>query len=91
MTHGRIRSLELTPLQIPFTVAFRHASADRSETSTLWATVTLDTGVVGYGESCPREYVTGESLATAQAFSTRHSPALGAQVADLPSLRAWMA
>jgi hypothetical protein len=28
--------------------------------------------VVGCGESCPREYVTGESLSTAQGFASRH-------------------
>jgi L-alanine-DL-glutamate epimerase-like enolase superfamily enzyme len=91
MPDARLRRLELKPLQIPFTVAFRHASAERSETSTLWADVVLDTGVAGSGESCPREYVTGESLGTALAFSSRHERALRAHIVDLGSLRAWMA
>src|SRR5260370_19837390 len=91
MAHPRLRSLELKPLHTPVTVACRHASAERSETSTLWAEVVLDTGVAGYGESCPREYVTGESLDTAQAFSSRHERALREHIVDLASLRAWMA
>jgi L-alanine-DL-glutamate epimerase-like enolase superfamily enzyme len=91
MPQTRLRSLELKPLHIPFTVAFRHASAERSETSTLWADVVLDTGVVGCGESCPREYVTGESLDTAQTFSSRHERGLREHIVDLASLRAWMA
>ena len=91
MPRARLRSLSLKPLNIPFTVAFRHASAERSETSTLWADVALDTGVVGCGESCPREYVTGESLDTALAFSSRHERALIGHIVDLASLRAWMA
>jgi L-alanine-DL-glutamate epimerase-like enolase superfamily enzyme len=91
MPHPRLRSLELKPLHIPFTVAFRHASAERSETSTLWADVVLDTGVAGCGESCPREYVTGESLDTAQAFAGRHERGLREHIVDLASLRAWMA
>lgn len=91
MPHPRLRSLELKPLHIPFTVAFRHASAERSETSTLWADAVLDTGVAGCGESCPREYVTGESLDTAQLFFSRHEGALRELIVDLASLRAWMA
>lgn len=87
----RLRRLGLKPLRIPFTVAFRHASAERSETSTLWAEAELDNGITGAGESCPREYVTGESLATAQAFFARHEPTLRERVVDLSSLRAWMA
>jgi len=91
MPRARLRSLSLKPLHIPFTVAFRHASAERSETSTLWADVALDTGVVGCGESCPREYVTGESLDTALAFASRHERGLIGHIVDLASLRAWMA
>jgi L-alanine-DL-glutamate epimerase-like enolase superfamily enzyme len=91
MTQPRIRQLELKPLVIPFTVAFRHASAERFETSTLWATATLDAGLTGFGESCPREYVTGESLETAQHFFGRHEQALLEQIVDVVSLRAWMA
>ena len=83
MPHPRLRSLRLNPLHIPFVVAFRHASAERSETSTLWAEVALDSGVSGCGESCPREYVTGESLDTAHAFSTRHERAIREHIVDL--------
>jgi L-alanine-DL-glutamate epimerase-like enolase superfamily enzyme len=90
MTQPRIRRIELKPLVIPFTVAFRHASAERSETSTLWVTATLSSGVTGFGESCPREYVTGESLETAQRFFGRHERALGEQITDVVSLRTWM-
>ncbi len=91
MPHPRLRSLQLKPLHIPFVVAFRHASAERSETSTLWADVALDSGVPGCGESCPRAYVTGESLDTAQAFFTRHEGAIREHIVDLASLRQWMA
>jgi L-alanine-DL-glutamate epimerase-like enolase superfamily enzyme len=91
MPQPRIRQVELKPLLIPFTMAFRHASAERSETSTLWATASLNTGVAGFGESCPREYVTGESFETAQRFFGRHEQALREQIADIVSLRAWMA
>jgi L-alanine-DL-glutamate epimerase-like enolase superfamily enzyme len=91
MPHPRLRSLHLKPLHIPFVVAFRHASAERSETSTLWADVALESGVSGCGESCPREYVTGETLDTAHAFFTRHEPAIRQHILDLASLRQWIA
>ena len=90
MSAPRLASIALKSLHIPFTVAFRHASAERSETSTLWADVVLNTGVAGCGESCPREYVTGESLDSAQTFFNRHERALREHIVDLPSLRGWM-
>jgi L-alanine-DL-glutamate epimerase-like enolase superfamily enzyme len=86
-----IRTIAATPLTIPFIVSFRHASADRSETSTVWAKVELTSGMSGFGESCPREYVTAESIATAQTFAARHEASLRERVGDVDSLRAWMA
>ena len=91
MAGPRIRSLDLTRLHIPFTVAFRHASAERSETSTLWVEAVSQSGATGCGESCPRDYVTGETLDTAEAFFARHAAALCDEIVDLPSLRGWMA
>jgi len=87
----RIRSLDVTRLHIPFTVAFRHASAERSQTATIWAEVVSGSGIVGHGESCPRDYVTGETLDTALSFAARHNENLRNDVHDLTSLRTWMA
>ena len=86
-----IQHLRLEPLRIPFKVAFRHASAERAETSSLWVEAVSRRGVTGYGESCPRPYVTGETLDTAQAFFARHETGLGETIVDLDSLRAWIA
>jgi L-alanine-DL-glutamate epimerase-like enolase superfamily enzyme len=87
----KIRRLALTPLHIPFKAAFRHASAERTETSSLWVEAASARGAIGYGESCPRPYVTGETLKTAREFFARHDRALCDEVHDLASLRAWMA
>jgi L-alanine-DL-glutamate epimerase-like enolase superfamily enzyme len=81
--------LALTPLTIPFKVAFRHASASRAETSSVWVEARTDSGLVGVGESCPRPYVTGESLDTVQAFFERHRAELSAGITSLEGLRAW--
>ena len=56
----KLESLELSRLAIPFRETFRHASASRSATESVWAEARTTDGVVGYGESCPRGYVTGE-------------------------------
>ncbi len=82
--------LQFRRLSIPFKVAFRHASAERSETSTVWVEARDKNGLVGCGESCPREYVTGETLDTAQAFFQRHEKALSA-MEELPQMESWVA
>lgn len=91
MTTVKIRRLHLESLHIPFKAAFRHASAERAETSSVWLKAVSEDGITGYGESCPRPYVTGETLATVHAFFSRHEAALRAEIVDLISLRAWMA
>ena len=48
----------------------------RAETSTLWIEAVSPRGATGYGESCPRPYVTGETLDTAREFFWRHEAAL---------------
>jgi L-alanine-DL-glutamate epimerase-like enolase superfamily enzyme len=65
----------MTPLVIPFTTRFKHASADRGETSSVVVTATAADGTVGVGEGCPRPYVTGETIASALAFFAAQRPA----------------
>jgi L-alanine-DL-glutamate epimerase-like enolase superfamily enzyme len=81
--------LQVRELRLPFRTAFRHASAERSETSSLWATARTATAT-GHGESCPRPYVTGETIDSALAFCERHIASLAREVADVATLRAWM-
>jgi L-alanine-DL-glutamate epimerase-like enolase superfamily enzyme len=86
-----IRRLTFETLTIPFKVAFRHASAERAETSSAWVTAESDDGAAGHGESCPRPYVTGETIERARRFFDLHEPSIRASVVDLESLRAWTA
>ena len=85
----RVRAVVASPLVIPFTTRFRHASAERAETSSLWVEATPHAGVVGFGESCPRPYVTGETLASAEAFVMRHTSAVCGEITGLDALRAY--
>jgi len=86
----RITSINAAPLSIPFKQAFKHASAQRSETQTLWVRVQSEQGNQGCGESCPREYVTGETLTGAQAFVRAHETDWQSSLSDLASLQRWV-
>ena len=64
-------SLAFYRVAIPFRQRFKHGSAERAQTQAVWVEVNRE-GVTGVGEGCPREYVTGESLETADRFLTAH-------------------
>ncbi len=64
-----IDSINCYRLHIPFRTAFSHSSATRVKIESLWVEITSDSGLTGYGESCPRDYVTGETLSEAIAWT----------------------
>lgn len=86
----KLASLDRWSLNIPFRTSFRHASASRNSTSALLVEARSADGLTGVGEGCPREYVTGETVAGSLAFVDRHHDSLMAEVGDLESLRDWM-
>lgn len=86
----KLVALQAFSLNIPFRQSFRHASAERSVTQTLWVEARSATQA-GYGEGCPREYVTGEGLASAHAFVGRHAGRLCQAIDSVAALRAWIA
>lgn len=85
-----ISQLVLKKINIPFKVRFRHASAERNETSSLWVEATSESGVTGYGESCPRPYVTGETIETACTFFSQFNSEICNEIDSLVSLQEWM-
>lgn len=85
-----IASLNASILDIPFKVSFRHASADRAAMQSLWVEARDAVGTVGLGEGCPRQYVTGESSASALAFVARHAEAWRADLVSVDGLAAWV-
>lgn len=85
----RIESLDVYRFPVPFKVVFRHASASRSEAANVIVAARGPGGVSGYGEGCPREYVTGETRASAVAFIERHRTSLVSQVSDMKGLFEW--
>ncbi len=75
-------------LRIPFRGSFRHASAERAETQSWWVTARTSS-CIGYGEGCPREYVTQESLASAEQFFNRHHAEWMALPLEVAAIRDW--
>ena len=85
----RIERLDVYRFPVPFRVVFRHASASRSEAANVIVAARGPGGVTGYGEGCPREYVTGETRESAASFVERHRGLLGTEVRDTKDLFAW--
>ncbi|HEU4342750.1 MAG TPA: enolase C-terminal domain-like protein [Candidatus Binatia bacterium] len=60
----KLRQVDVMTVVLPFRITFRHALASRSEGEVIVVRVTDTEGRVGFGESVPRDYVTGETIAT---------------------------
>jgi len=60
----RLQSVDVMTVVIPFRMTFRHALASRSEGEVIVVRTTDAENRVGFGESVPRSYVTGETIAT---------------------------
>jgi len=77
-------------LQIPFTEKFSHAAATRTHTESIWVTVSTQDGLVGYGEGCPRRYVSGETLESAAEFVDVIRDEVTQSINSLASLQQWV-
>src|SRR5437763_3057703 len=79
-----IDAIDAFTINLPFRFAFKHSLAERSSSTNLFVRVTLNDGTVGYGESIPRDYVTGETIDGAREDVTkRFAPQfIGADVSD---------
>lgn len=86
-----LATLRFHTLHIPFRQRFRHASAERDATSSIWVEAVGTDGTVGFGEACPRPYVTGETLESARAFFCSVRAEIQVDIRDASSLRAWVA
>ncbi len=86
----QIQTLEAYSFPVPFRQVFRHASASRGRAENVIVAARSDHGEVGYGEGCPRHYVTGETVDTAARFIARHRVELARGVGGVHDLRAWI-
>lgn len=58
---ARIVAFAVHAVDLPFRVKFEHAAASRRHSESVFVELRLDDGTIGWGESLPRAYVTGES------------------------------
>jgi muconate cycloisomerase len=56
-----IAGFDLLAVDLPFRKPFKHSAAERSTSNSIFVRCRLDDDQTGYGETLPREYVTGES------------------------------
>src|SRR5450432_2651175 len=84
-----VASLESGALVIPFKLAFNHAAASRAATQTLMVVARSEDGINGFGEGCPREYVTAETLTTTARFISEHRSDWLAGLHDVQDLADW--
>src|SRR5262245_3386887 len=85
-----LESIQASALSIPFKASFRHASAERAATQSVWVSAHARSGATGYGEGCPREYVTNEALASALAFVGEHATDWRHAIREVGSLHEWI-
>ena len=86
----KIARLDTFRFPVPFKQVFRHASASRASAENVIVAAHSSDGAVGYGEGCPRTYVTGESIASANDFIARHRQSISERVQSLDDLRRWI-
>ena len=82
--------LNIQPLRIPFRHAFRHASATRAETCAVLVQADNGQGISGYGEGCPRAYVTGESIDGSLAFFHQVAARVCREINGPDDLKTWV-
>lgn len=58
---SRIVAFAVHAIELPFRLKFEHAAASRGSSESLFVELRLEDGTVGWGESLPRPYVTGET------------------------------
>jgi L-Ala-D/L-Glu epimerase / N-acetyl-D-glutamate racemase len=86
----QLKSIYASLLSIPFKAAFKHASAERSTTEALWVEAMTQSGLIGFGEGCPRNYVSAETVATARGFVTAFHDEWLERIRDIDSLSEWV-
>ena len=81
----KISGLEAFKVNIPFKTAFKHSLKSRQNSESIFVKASLDNGVVGFGESLPRSYVTGNTQDAVYAQLKEFLPKLLGAELGLPS------
>jgi muconate cycloisomerase len=76
----RVERFELHPVRLRLKAPFSHARYRRTESRAIIVVLRSDTGLAGFGEILPRDYVTGETI---EAVLSMIGPAMGARFEGL--------
>lgn len=57
----KVSKIDIFSANIPFKKSFKHASKEREGSESIFVKIEMENGEVGFGESLPRPYVTGEN------------------------------
>ena len=87
----RLRSLTAARYDVSLNIAFKHASAMLASTENIIVVAESEQGQFGYGEGCPRSYVTGETVASAATFVEHHYGTVIESVRSVEDLKLWIA
>lgn len=94
MSKVQERVCEATSLNIPFKFNVKHNSSKRAVSQSIVVRIDnyLDSGKIiqGFGESCPREYVTGETVADAIRFIDSIKAQVISDIHSIQDLRCWI-
>jgi L-alanine-DL-glutamate epimerase-like enolase superfamily enzyme/pimeloyl-ACP methyl ester carboxylesterase len=81
-------NIQFRVLRVPLKSRVRHAAATRKAGESLW--VQAHRGrLSGFGEGCPRDYVTGETPESCYEWLEQHVRAIQASCQSLDQLQAW--
>jgi L-Ala-D/L-Glu epimerase len=76
----KISRFSIMTVEIPMLFSIRHTLAERVKSQSVLVCATDEDGLRGWGESCPRSYVTGETVATVnETLVTRLMPAIAGE------------
>lgn len=59
--NAKVSKIDIYSANIPFRKSFKHASKERELSESIFVKIEMESKDVGFGESLPRPYVTGES------------------------------
>ena len=86
---GSNLNIHFQELHVPFKATVRHASASRKVGESIWIEAERN-GYSGFGEGCPRPYVTGERVSTCLEWYNEHVSEIEAECTSLDKLKTWI-
>ena len=84
-----IKDISIESLTIPFRTRFEHSVKSRAKGESILIRINGTDHIKTLGEGCPRLYVTGETINTAECFFYKHKATV-LQLKNIAQLQQWM-